>query len=136
MKIDVTERQPGHIPLGALVMLPMFLMPIGGWLVEQGWVNFGKCAMKSTFGIPCMTCGSTRATLRLLHGDVLGAIAYQPMMMAVYLLVVLWGLTSLVLFAQNKRVKIRLSRTEDRIFKAVLIVVPLVNWAYLIAMGI
>ncbi|MFP4598400.1 MAG: DUF2752 domain-containing protein, partial [Persicimonas sp.] len=134
--ITTEKRQPGHIPLGALAMLPLFAMPLGGWLVEQGHTDFGTCAMKSLLSLPCLTCGATRATLRLLHGDVLGALALQPMIIAVYFLVALWGVVSFGLFVRDKRARIKLSGVEDKIFKGSLILVPLVNWAYLVFAGV
>lgn len=136
MQLTVEQRDSGQIPLGALAMLPLFVMPIGGWLVENGWVDFGTCAMKATLGIPCLTCGATRATMRLLHGDLAGAMSFQPMMIVVYALLALWGLVSLGMFAANRRARLKLSPLEDRIFKGALIVIPLVNWAYLIIAGV
>jgi hypothetical protein len=136
MKVSIHRRLPGQIPWGALVMLPLFAMPIGGWLVEQGWVDFGVCAMKSGLGIPCLTCGATRATLHLLHGEIGAAIAMQPLTIALYSALAVWGLSSLSLFAANRYAQIRLSRVEDRAFKGALIVLPLLNWAYLIAAGV
>ena len=117
-------------------MLPLFALPFGVWLVQQEWANFGTCAMKSVFGIPCLTCGATRGTVRLLYGDIAGAFSYQPMIMVVYLLLATWGLTSLGLFVQDKRAKLHLNPTETRMMKVALIAVPLVNWVYLIAAGI
>ena len=136
MKLAIEKRQRGHIPVGVLLMLPLFAMPIGGWLVERGWAHFGTCALKEMAGVPCLTCGATRATLRLLHGDLLGALSLQPMIIAVYFVLTAWGLTSLGLFAVDKRAKLKLSTAEDRVLKGAMIVIPLANWAYLIAAGI
>jgi hypothetical protein len=117
-------------------MLPLFALPLGGWMVQQPWGNLGTCALKATVGLPCLSCGATRATIRLLYGDVAGAISLQPMIMAVYAALALWGLVSFGLFVRDKRAKIHLNATESKIFKISLIVVPLVNWAYLIVVGI
>lgn len=38
------------------------------------------CLFKRVTGWPCATCGSTRATLRLLHADVGGALRFNPLM--------------------------------------------------------
>ena len=136
MKLTRHKRSAGEVPWGALVMLPLFALPLGGWLVEQGHLNFGTCAMKAGLGIPCLSCGATRATLHLLHGELPQAIAMQPLMVLVYALIAIWGLISLWLFARNRHVSIVMNRREDHIFKASLIIVPLLNWAYLIAAGI
>lgn len=136
MKLWVHERTSGEIPWGALVMLPLFAMPMGGWLVEQGHVNFGVCALKATVGIPCLSCGATRATLHLLHAEWADAWAMQPLVMVVYALVALWGVASLGFFARNESMYLELSRREELAFKSSLVILPLVNWAYLIAAGI
>lgn len=136
MKLWVHARTPGEIPWGALVMLPLFAMPMGGWLVEQGHVDFGVCAMKSTLGIPCLSCGATRATLHLLHAEWADAWAMQPLVMVIYALVALWGGTSLVAFAANRSIYLQASRREEWAFKGALVILPLVNWAYLIAAGV
>lgn len=136
MKITLGDRRGGEVPWGALVMLPLFAMPLGGWLVEQGYADFGVCAMKAGVGIPCLSCGATRATLYLLHGELPQALAMQPLAISLYTLVAAWGLVSLWLFARNRRASIVLSRREDLVFKGLLIVLPLANWAYLIAAGI
>ena len=136
MKLEVQNRQPGHIPLGALLMLPLFALPLGAWLVQQHYGDLGTCAMKLIVGIPCLTCGATRATVRLLHGDLAGALSFQPMILGVYAALLIWGMISLLLFVRGKRARIRLGRRGDILFKTTLVVVPLANWIYLIAAGI
>ena len=136
MKFHVVDRRPGQVPLGALVMLPLFGLPLGAWAVTHGHLDFGTCGMKRMFELPCISCGSTRATIHLLHGDVLTALAHQPMMMGVFAALLLWGAVSLVSFARNRRVIVEMSRAEDITFKASLIAIPLLNWAYLIWAGI
>lgn len=43
-----------------------------------GLVPYTTCLVKLIFRVPCPGCGMTRATLRLLHGDVLGSLGYHP----------------------------------------------------------
>ena len=83
-----------------------------------------------------MSCGATRGTLRLFHGDILGAFAFQPMMMTIYAALLIWGFTSLWGVVNDKRVVIQLSDSEDLIFKMIVVVIPLLNWVYLWRMGI
>lgn len=136
MKIHVTKRERGDVPVGALVMLPLFALPLGAWAIEQGHVTFSTCGMKRLAGIPCLSCGSTRATLHLFEGEIGAAFAMQPMMMSLYVLLLVWGLVSLVSFARDRRVSLDLTRREDIAFKAALVLLPALNWAYLIYAGI
>lgn len=39
------------------------------------------CPLKRFTGIPCPTCGSTRAMLKVIHGDFASAFALQPLVM-------------------------------------------------------
>ncbi|MFU8804217.1 MAG: DUF2752 domain-containing protein [Bradymonadaceae bacterium] len=136
MKVQVVPREKLDVPVGALVMIPLFGLPLGAWAIEQAHIDFGVCGMKRAFELPCLSCGATRATLHLFHGDVFLALALQPMMMVLYVLLLIWGMVSLFFFARNKRVLIDLTRREDLTFKVSLIVIPLLNWAYLIWAGI
>ncbi len=40
--------------------------------------HFTVCPSKLIFHIPCPSCGSTRALLKVLHGDVWGGIVFNP----------------------------------------------------------
>jgi hypothetical protein len=37
------------------------------------------CPLRATTGIPCPFCGTTRGVGRVLHGDVVGALALNPL---------------------------------------------------------
>lgn len=44
-----------------------------------GHVGFSPCIVKHLTGVPCPSCGATRAALALLQGDVSAAIALNPL---------------------------------------------------------
>lgn len=124
------------MPIGVLFMLPLFALPLGAWLVQKGWIVFGLCGLKLTLGIPCLTCGSTRATIHLLHGNVLSALQMQPLIILVYGSFALWGVISLASFAVGRTVHLDFGAREHRFIKIALVATPFLNWAYLIAAGI
>ena len=136
MQVYVRPRRLGEFPLGAFMMLPLFALPLGAWMVEQGHTSFGLCAMKARFDLPCLACGATRGTLRLFHGDLFGAIAYQPMMMCLYAALLTWGAVSLWGLIRHRRVVVQLNRWEDVALKLVVVAIPVLNWIYLYKMGI
>lgn len=136
MRIYTKERTPGTVPLGALFMAPLFALPLGAWIVEQQFVDPGECGAKQALDIPCLTCGSTRATLQLLDGNILAAVSLQPMMMSIYVLLGVWGLASLGTFLRDRHLVVKLNTLERRLFIAALIVLPFLNWAYLIWAGV
>ena len=92
--------------------------------------------MKGKFGVPCLSCGATRATVNLFHGHVVEAVVLQPMMMLIYAVLLVWGGVSLWGFAVGKRVVMQLSDREDLALKAVVVAVPVLTWVYLYKMGI
>lgn len=59
-------------PIGALALLaarffPFHLAP-----------RLGLCPLKTLTGVPCFSCGGTRALIALTHGDLPGALACNP----------------------------------------------------------
>lgn len=136
MRVYTTERPLGTAPLGALLMAPLFVLPLGAWILEQEFFDPGVCGMKEAIDLPCLTCGSTRATLQLFDGNFIGAVSFQPMMMTIYLVLVIWGIASLTTFLRDRKLHVDVSDTERRLFIGAVIVLPLLNWAYLIWAGV
>lgn len=132
MRIYTAPRRPKTVPFGALLMVPLFALPLGAWIVEQGYIDLGVCGMRQALDMPCMTCGATRATMALFGGDLWSALSLQPMIISLYFILVAWGTVSFAAFMTNRRILVDMTRAEDIIFKVSLVVLPLANWAYLI----
>jgi hypothetical protein len=88
------------------------------------------------FGIPCMGCGATRATLNLLHGDWWEAIYFNPMIIIFYSCMILWGAVSLWSFVRGKEVHMAMVSWLAWAGRASLIAIPLANWLYHYKIGI
>ncbi len=136
MRLYTVERRPGTVPVGALLMIPLFALPMGAWILEQGFYEPATCGLKVALGIPCLSCGSTRATLSLLDGNFLTAISLQPLIVSIYFLIAAWGLASFGTFLRDRKLILDLTRIEDIAFKVSLVALPLLNWAYLIWRGV
>ena len=132
MRLYTIPRPPGTVPVGAVLMSLLFALPMGAYLIDQGTLSMGTCAMKQLAGIPCLSCGSTRATFALLSGSLFDALRLQPLMITIYLSIAAWGLASLGTFLADRKLILDLTSREDLIFKISLITLPLLNWAYLI----
>ena len=93
------------------------------------------CPMKRLFGVPCPTCGTTRAFAELLQGDVSGAFARQPLVMSCSLL----GLPVLLVirFVSDRRTMADLLAAVSRsaIFWCLVAAAVLANWIYVILHG-
>lgn len=136
MRIHVDQREPGTTPLGLVFMLPLFALPLGAWAVQKGWIVFGTCGLKMLLGIPCFTCGATRATIHLLHGHLGAALAMQPLVILGYFGLSIWGLVSFASFAAGKQVRVTLTSGQNTAVKAALLILPFANWFYLIGVGV
>ncbi len=122
--------------MGAIMALPLLLLPFGGWLVESGSLMLARCTFKSLLGIPCMGCGATRATLNLLHGDMGEAFYFSPMIVIAYTALALWGLVSLWLYIRGKQLHFSMRPWMTWAVRGSLLAVPFLNWFYLIGRGI
>ncbi len=136
MRLFTVPRPRGTVPVGALLMAPLFGLPLGAWLVETGRIDLGICGMQAAFELPCLTCGATRATMGLLGGQVWKAVTFQPLIISLYFMLMIWGSMSLWTFLRDRKFVLEMSNREDLLFKAALIVVPFVNWFYLFRIGV
>jgi hypothetical protein len=93
------------------------------------------CVFLAITGHPCLTCGMTRATMGFLHGDFIGALHWNPL-----IFVALCGLSIFdtyafaVLITRAPRLRlIQFSSAEKFFFRALVIVLLLANWIYLLS---
>lgn len=90
----------------AAAVIPLFLYFVSGRDLSQS-----PCLFWQFFGLYCPGCGGTRSVDALLHGHVLQALWYHPLvpyMTGVYLaFMVTWTAAKLHLFGLNKGMKFR-----------------------------
>jgi len=96
------------------------------------------CLYRRVSGIPCFSCGSTRAAEYVLAGDVVAAFRIQPLATAAFLFAALYGLyLVLVLLSPCPRVSIkRWGRRQSVLLFAVGAILATLNWCYLIYVGV
>lgn len=63
---------------------------------------FPPCVLLHLTGLQCPGCGGTRALYSLLHGDVLGSLQMNPLVIAGYLAVIL-GVTGVLIERRRAR---------------------------------
>ncbi len=59
------------------------------------------CPLRVALGIPCPSCGLTRATRLALHGDFAGATHLHPLWMVIVPLVAAWMLAEIVSYLRT-----------------------------------
>ena len=93
------------------------------------------CVFKAVTGLPCLTCGSTRALGRLFALDPAGALSMNPLVTLCVVALLPWGAADLLLASRGRSLALDLSpggRTALAVMAAVALVA---NWAYLLAAG-
>ena len=95
------------------------------------------CTFKELTGIPCMTCGSTRCLVHFAHLNFADALGCNPLAfgLCVFSVFVLCY-TLAVRLAGMPRLTLAATPRGWRTFRALLVALPLANWAYLVTAGI
>src|SRR3954447_8932475 len=74
--------------------LVWLVISVAGFAAGAIWLRLGfptmRCPFLAMTGYPCLTCGATRCSIAFAHGDVVTALAWNPL--------VTLGLCALVLF--------------------------------------
>lgn len=91
------------------------------------------CWWKNLSGIPCPTCGGTRAVLAIIDGRPFEAIRYNPLLVAALCTAAAWFLIRLV---SGRSLSIELARARRGILWILVAGLCAANWAYLIARGL
>ena len=113
----------GVVVAGAVALLHLDRLP------------FTVCLFKGLTGLPCPTCGSTRAVARLFGLDVAGALAMNPLVTAVAVVIAAWAIVDLALLPSRRSLRLDLSPRLGHLLRALALVAFFLNWVYLILSG-
>ena len=103
-----------------------------------GWLSlhlpWPRCTFRALFGIPCLTCGSTRSALAFFRGDFLGAWHFNPLATLVFGSIAVFDLYALgTVIGNGRRLRIIANtRSERRILTFVLVAASGWNWCFLL----
>ncbi len=111
---------------------------VSGALLALAWLAlrlpWPGCTFRALTGLPCVTCGATRASLSFLHGELGAAWRFNPLIflgLGAVLLFDLYALVVLVTGARRLRVAVP-GRGLRRLLLAALLLAGLGNWIYLL----
>lgn len=125
----------GALPLGAIFGTIGALAIAAVGLLRLDRLPFPVCYFKAFSGLPCPTCGSTRAMARLFAWDVGGALAMNPLVTLAVLVILLWAVADLLLFARGRALSVEVSPVIATILRVAALALLIANWAYLVAAG-
>lgn len=121
--------------------LPLLLgLCIGAFWVAGnyfGLIHFTTCPMKNLTGLPCPSCGSTRATMKILHGDLWEGICLNPNAIFILLFILLFP----VVFYLRHSSKPGIYRDINRKMSSLWFIIPFVCletaiWIHNLAIGL
>ncbi len=132
MRLFLKKRAPDRIEFGIIYGVIALVMLGVGWLPPI--LSFAPdCVFKGLTGIPCPTCGSTRSVMHLSHGNMLSAFAMNPLTTLCLISAVLYFIYSLMSVAFHlPRISFLLTDNERNVMRAGVVMLLLVQWAYLI----
>ena len=121
-------------PLAAVLVgaLWLGLVLTAEYVARRSPNRAAPCPMKRLTGCPCPGCGTTRAGLSALRGDVTGAVACNPVV------TVLCGLVAALLLVRlvwARRLNLDLGPIGRRVAWCAAILAVLANWGYVIWAG-
>jgi len=97
--------------------------------------GFHLCFFKNAFGIPCPTCGSTRAVLLLTRGDLIGSVLLNPIGIVLATIMIVVPLWLVYDFLTKKETLLLAYHEMERTVRinwvaAVLITLVIANWIW------
>jgi hypothetical protein len=127
---------PGDCPRArhaALALLALLL--VGTWWLrrfpEAPSSLIQPCLMRSLTGLPCPTCGGTRAMLALSRGSWLEALAANPLVTVGTFALAAGGVAALVVTVRPRwRRKCEASPGDGRRFALVLLAATVASWIW------
>jgi hypothetical protein len=124
------ERDERQVALlwGVLALSSMLLRPL--WLAVAPLLP--ACPFRALTGIPCLSCGTTRAAAALLHADPVAALALNPLATLAGVAFIGGGLVA-PLWALAALPVPQLGTPAPRAFRLALVLALLANWAWVIA---
>ncbi|HEY2711981.1 MAG TPA: DUF2752 domain-containing protein [Chthoniobacterales bacterium] len=102
------------------------------------WLSLGlptpHCAFRSLTGLPCPTCGATRAAWQFLHGHFLASFLFNPLAFLAYCIVVAFDLYAFaVLILRAPRLRFTgLTSAERAAVRYSVLALLAANWLYLL----
>jgi len=104
-----------------------------GQVSSQFEIPVPLCPLKHITGIPCPTCGGTRALRALGHGAVVAALRWNPLVtIAALAAIPVLVYAAVVTVFRWPRVRVLIPPADQRWLRALAWMAILANWAFLI----
>lgn len=129
------RARAGALPLGAIFLAIGATAALAVAVLHMDRLPILVCVFHAVTGLPCLTCGATRALGDLANGDVRGALAMNPLATLAAFALVPWGVVDLALMPRGSALAVEVGPTAARVLRVAAGVAVMANWAYLLAVG-
>lgn len=132
MRLYLKKKSSNQIEFGIIYGgIALLMLGVGRLLPILSYAP--DCVFKGLTGIPCPTCGSTRSVVHLAHGDILSALAMNPLTTLCLMAAIAYFISSLMSMAFDlPRINFLLADKEKNVMRAGAVMILLAQWAYLI----
>ena len=132
MQVIFNKRNPGQIEFGIIYGSIALLALLAARLVPIASI-VPSCAFKGLWGVPCPTCGSTRAVVHLSHGEIAAALAMNPVVTLVIVFAVVFFFYSLIaLMFDLRKIGFIMTEREKNTVRITAVLLMLAQWGWLI----
>lgn len=125
----------GAPPLGLIFGAIGLLAAAAVWLLRLDRLPLTFCLFKGFTGLPCPTCGSTRALGHLFALDVGGALRMNPFTTLVALVIAAWAVADLALLPRRQALGLEVKPRLAFALRVGALSLFAANWVYLVAAG-
>ena len=131
LRLWAREGPPLGLIFGAIGTLGVVVVG----LLHLDRLKLPLCYVKALTGLPCPTCGSTRAAGRLFELDLAGAFAMNPLATLAACAIVAWAVSDVVMLPRRRALGIEIAPRTGTALRIGVVVAVVLNWAYLLAAG-
>ena len=125
----------GALPLGVIFGGMGLLGALAVGLLNLDHLGFSVCALKTVTGIPCPTCGGTRAIGCLARWDLVGALRMNPLVALAGLAAIPWFVADAVLLVRGRALDVSVSPRMASVLRVLTVAALGFNWLYLLLAG-
>jgi uncharacterized protein DUF2752 len=129
------RARPDALPLGAIFLAIGAVAALAVAVLHLDRLPILVCLFRAATGLPCLTCGATRALGDLVTGDVSGALAMNPLATLGAFAIVPWGIGDLALMTQGRALSLEAGPGAARALRVLAVLAVIANWAYLVSVG-
>ncbi len=132
MRVLLANRESGQIEYG-IIYGGVTLSMLGAVRLLPALPFLPQCLFKKLTGLPCPTCGATRAVVHLAHGDISHAFMMNPLTAAGVLAAIFFFLYSIItLLFELPRFRVLLRESESKAIRWGSAALLLAQWLYLL----